>query len=299
MTAVQTVTGPIDPAELGRTLVHEHIRISWPGEELDRSYSWDRADTVSRAVDKMAELLDAGFRTFVDPCPIELGRDPELYAEISEQSGMRIVCTTGFYTEHGGSGLPYYWRGPRPRRGGRALRRRAARGDRRHRDPSGRDQGGHRARGHRRRAPDAHGRRARTTRHRRGDHHAHRELAARRRATGHLRLVGRRPRTRAHRSPGRAGGGRADPQARRARHVRGHRPYRPRAPRTRRTARRPRRHAGPRGSHVARVPVTGPHLHAHRTAERDLCPPGAARRARVHAARRSSGRCGSVRTPTS
>ena len=62
----------------------------------------------------MAELLDAGFRTFVDPCPIELGRDPELYAEISEQSGMRIVCTTGFYTEHGGSGLPYYWRGRDP-----------------------------------------------------------------------------------------------------------------------------------------------------------------------------------------
>ena len=123
MTAVQTVTGPIDPAELGRTLVHEHIRISWPGRSSTRRYSWDRADTVARAVDKMAELLDAGFRTFVDPCPIELGRDPELYAEISEQSGMRIVCTTGFYTEHGGSGLPYYWRGARPRRGGRALRR--------------------------------------------------------------------------------------------------------------------------------------------------------------------------------
>jgi phosphotriesterase-related protein len=111
---VQTVTGPIDAAELGRTLVHEHIRISWPGEELDRIYAWDRADTVARAVDKMAELLDAGFRTFVDPCPIELGRDPELYAEIAQRSGMRIVCTTGFYTEHGGTGLPFYWRGRDP-----------------------------------------------------------------------------------------------------------------------------------------------------------------------------------------
>jgi phosphotriesterase-related protein len=112
---VQTVTGPIDASELGRTLVHEHIRISYAGEEYDRNYSqWSRADTVALAVDKMAELLDAGFRTFVDPCPIELGRDPELYAEIADRSGMNIVCTTGFYTEHLGWGLPTYWRARDP-----------------------------------------------------------------------------------------------------------------------------------------------------------------------------------------
>ena len=29
MTTVQTVTGPVDAADLGRTLVHEHIRISY------------------------------------------------------------------------------------------------------------------------------------------------------------------------------------------------------------------------------------------------------------------------------
>ena len=114
MTTVQTVTGPVDAADLGRTLVHEHIRISYYGEELDPNYAWDRAETVERAVDKMGELLDAGFRTFVDPCPIELGRDPELYAEISSRSGMRIVCTTGFYTEHLSSGLPFYWRARDP-----------------------------------------------------------------------------------------------------------------------------------------------------------------------------------------
>lgn len=114
MATVQTVTGPVDAADLGRTLVHEHIRISYAGEELDPTYSWDRAETVARAVDKMGELLDAGFRTFVDPCPIELGRDPELYAEISSRSGMHMVCTTGFYTQHMDSGLPFYWRAREP-----------------------------------------------------------------------------------------------------------------------------------------------------------------------------------------
>ena len=114
MADVQTVTGPVDASALGRTLVHEHIRISFPGEEFDRTVSWDRAGTVSLAVDKMAELLDAGFRTFVDPCPIELGRDPELYAEIAQRSGMQIVCTTGFYTQYQDSGLPYFWRARDP-----------------------------------------------------------------------------------------------------------------------------------------------------------------------------------------
>ncbi len=114
MVDVQTVTGPVDAAALGRTLVHEHIRISWYGEEYDRTMSWDRAAAVSLAVDKMAELLDAGFRTFVDPCPIEMGRDPELYAEIAQKSGMQIVCTTGFYTQHHDMGLPYYWRARDP-----------------------------------------------------------------------------------------------------------------------------------------------------------------------------------------
>jgi len=114
MARVQTVTGPIEAEDLGRTLVHEHIVITWAGEQYERNVAWTRADIVARAVDKLAELRDAGFRTFVDPCPIELGRDPELYAEVSQKSGMHVVCTTGFYTEHLGWGLPTYWRARDP-----------------------------------------------------------------------------------------------------------------------------------------------------------------------------------------
>lgn len=114
MAQVQSVTGPVDAAALGRTLVHEHIVITWAGEQYERSPKWTRAEIVARAVDKLAELHDAGFRTFVDPCPIELGRDPELYAEVSQRSGMHVVCTTGFYTEHMGWGLPTYWKARDP-----------------------------------------------------------------------------------------------------------------------------------------------------------------------------------------
>jgi phosphotriesterase-related protein len=114
MAQVQTVTGPVDASELGRTLVHEHIVISWAGGELDRHQKWTRPEIVARAVDKLSELRDGGFRTFVDPCPIDLGRDPELYAEVSQKSGMHVVCATGFYTQHEGWGLPYYWRARDP-----------------------------------------------------------------------------------------------------------------------------------------------------------------------------------------
>lgn len=112
MGIVQTVTGPIEASALGRTLVHEHIKVSFAGEELDRRYSCSRADMVEIAVDKLSELVDAGFATFVDPCPMELGRDPELYAEISQRTGMNIVCATGFYME--ALGFPAYWRARDP-----------------------------------------------------------------------------------------------------------------------------------------------------------------------------------------
>jgi len=114
MGLVMTVAGPVEGADLGRTLVHEHLVISYYGEEWERSRRYTRPEIIARAVDKMAELTDAGFRTFVDPCPIELGRDPELYAEIAQRTGMQIVCTTGFYTEHLGAGLPFYWRARDP-----------------------------------------------------------------------------------------------------------------------------------------------------------------------------------------
>jgi phosphotriesterase-related protein len=109
---VMSVTGPVEASDLGVTLVHEHIVISMDGERLDPEYAPDRREMVARGVDQLQKLKDLGVRTFVDPCPIELGRDPELYAEISQRSGMPIVFATGFYYE--AMGLPVYWRARDP-----------------------------------------------------------------------------------------------------------------------------------------------------------------------------------------
>ena len=106
---VQTVTGPIGLDQLGRTLMHEHLFIAFPGAEFDPLAVFDRSAFVAEAVRRLKQLrTEHSVRSFVDPCPIELGRDAALMREISEKSEMNVICTTGFYFEE--MGLPVYWR---------------------------------------------------------------------------------------------------------------------------------------------------------------------------------------------
>jgi len=104
---VQTVLGPIPVAQLGRTLIHEHLYIAFPGSELETD-GFNRRAFMDDAVRRMKDLVALGVNSLVDPCPIELGRDPELMAEISQRAGINVICTTGFYFEE--LGLPVYWR---------------------------------------------------------------------------------------------------------------------------------------------------------------------------------------------
>lgn len=104
LTKIQTTTGTATPAELGRTLVHEHVLVGFPGWELDaKAPKFKRAEAMSRAIDQMQELQGHGVGTFVDPCPMDLGRDAVFLAELSQKSGMRIICTTGAYFEAEGN----------------------------------------------------------------------------------------------------------------------------------------------------------------------------------------------------
>lgn len=106
---VQTVTGRVAAADLGRTLIHEHVLIGFPGWQLDAlAPRYVRAEAMARAIDQMQELRGLGVGTFVDPCPMDLGRDVEFLAELSQRSGLRIVCTTGAYFE--AEGMTYTFR---------------------------------------------------------------------------------------------------------------------------------------------------------------------------------------------
>jgi phosphotriesterase-related protein len=109
MLRVHTVGGPCAPDELGRTLMHEHLLVGWPGwEAYESEERGARQERVARCTERLQELRAHGVTTLLDPCPIDLGRDVELMAEVAERSGVRIVCATGLYKED--QGAPAYFK---------------------------------------------------------------------------------------------------------------------------------------------------------------------------------------------
>jgi phosphotriesterase-related protein len=97
MPTVNGVLGPIDTADLGFTLIHEHILVSnW---SMRRAFAgWlDRAAHVEHAVAELRTAKARGVRTIVDPTPINLGRDIDIIREVAERAEMQVVAATGFY----------------------------------------------------------------------------------------------------------------------------------------------------------------------------------------------------------
>jgi phosphotriesterase-related protein len=97
MTTIHSATGLLDTADLGFTLMHEHVRVGWPAMYQQYPDLFDRDEEIERAVTRLTAAKEAGVRTIVDLTPIDLGRDASLIAEVSRRSGMRIIVATGMY----------------------------------------------------------------------------------------------------------------------------------------------------------------------------------------------------------
>lgn len=108
MKTINTVTGTIGTDQLGVTLMHEHLLIGWAGWELDcTAPRFDRKTALKQATERLKELKDLGLRTFVDPCPNDIGRDVVFMAEVAEKTGINVICATGLYKEDLGN-TPYF-----------------------------------------------------------------------------------------------------------------------------------------------------------------------------------------------
>ncbi len=122
---VRTVRGPVDPAALGVTSVHEHLWMDSTPLLAVHGYSasdvgpgagpWDAAFAVEArwnpgahpdnyrltdtraAVEELTPFVAAGGRTIVELTPSALGRDPERVREISERAGVHVIQGTGHY----------------------------------------------------------------------------------------------------------------------------------------------------------------------------------------------------------
>ncbi len=98
MATINSVLGPIDSRDLGFTLMHEHIFSAFAG--IYRNYPEFFGDNMmERLVSELKEVKEAGVDTIVDATTIDLGRDIELIAEVSRQSGINIIAISGWWLD--------------------------------------------------------------------------------------------------------------------------------------------------------------------------------------------------------
>ena len=129
MVKVQTVTGPIESAEMGLTLTHEHlfnIVTPWwhpPYDDSARSKElvdekvsitnvWElrhdpflnkdncALDDIESAIVEVKRFAAQGGRTILEACADQgNGRDPEGLARISRESGLNVVMGSGIFLD--------------------------------------------------------------------------------------------------------------------------------------------------------------------------------------------------------
>jgi len=120
----QTVLGPVDAADLGITLAHDHVLVDVsimfvePEDENHKELAHQEISLQNRgwvgyhwtsnrhnveltemdvAVAELRRFIDAGGRSIVDPTNIGLGRDPKALVEIAQLTGMNIIMGAGYY----------------------------------------------------------------------------------------------------------------------------------------------------------------------------------------------------------
>jgi predicted metal-dependent phosphotriesterase family hydrolase len=98
MSYVQTVLGPISPANLGRVLTHEHLQSLVPGPWLSGGTDGGSAGIAASA---LSGLQDLGFRTVVDLTSYGLAaRNVGGLREISALSQLHVIAASAIYVEH-------------------------------------------------------------------------------------------------------------------------------------------------------------------------------------------------------
>ncbi|WP_043263023.1 phosphotriesterase [Streptomyces sp. CT34] len=100
MTTVNTIGGPVDTADLGRTYMHEHIFVFNPDIEQNWPQEWGNTDDrVADAVRQLRELAQQGVKTMVECTAPGNGRNVPLMQQVARQvPELNIIVSTGLYT---------------------------------------------------------------------------------------------------------------------------------------------------------------------------------------------------------
>jgi phosphotriesterase-related protein len=106
MSPLETVRGTIETADLGLTLIHEHVRFrdeavaeNWPGR-------YDPQAEFDAAMEAVNAAKAHGVRSIVDPTAMFGGRDVRFMKRVADQADVNIVACTGIYSY---DFLPHYF----------------------------------------------------------------------------------------------------------------------------------------------------------------------------------------------
>ncbi|XP_033123441.1 phosphotriesterase-related protein-like [Anneissia japonica] len=122
--SIQTVLGSISPSEIGRTLTHEHLHVTFvaywrkPNDEyrgiIDTPITMknlkflkhfpysvkanlDMRDEADAVIEELEIFKQNGGTCIVDVTPVDIGRDIQILADYSKKTGVHIVGGTGYY----------------------------------------------------------------------------------------------------------------------------------------------------------------------------------------------------------
>ena len=99
MNQIQTATGPVDTDRLGFTLSHEHVLVTSAGVAQGFPFLFDMEATRAQIVRELREARGGGVETIIEVSTIDLGRDVELMARASRESGVNVVVATGLWLD--------------------------------------------------------------------------------------------------------------------------------------------------------------------------------------------------------
>ncbi|KUO75622.1 MAG: hypothetical protein APF77_04290 [Clostridia bacterium BRH_c25] len=106
---IQTVRGPFDPDQLGRTLMHEHFIFGYPGYNGDHTMApFDEGIYLRKSNEIIEAVKKQGFKTIIDVTPNDCGRNPSFLKKVAEANDFHIICSTGYYYE--GEGASVYFK---------------------------------------------------------------------------------------------------------------------------------------------------------------------------------------------
>lgn len=103
MATVETVRGPVELAQLGPTLMHEHVFVLDPAARL--AYGtfwgadyWDEERELAKAAERLNRLVESTqIRTLVDPTVLGTGRFAPRIQRLNELVDLNVIVATGIF----------------------------------------------------------------------------------------------------------------------------------------------------------------------------------------------------------